>query len=83
MAANIDFFSDLPAYIKEGTAELTHGISDERRRDIETLASDADKLRQALNPDNDAGKIFVEGVHAPVYSSGFMLLHYFAKSVAK
>lgn len=83
MAANIDFFSDLPAYIKEGTAELTHGISDERRRDIETLAGDADKLRQALNPDNDAGKIFVEGVHAPVYSSGFMLLHYFAKSVAK
>ena len=31
MAANINFFSKLPAFIKEGMAELTCGIDDERK----------------------------------------------------
>lgn len=82
MAANIDFFSDLPAWLKEGTAELTHGISDERRDDLEILANNPAKLRAALNPTSDAGQVRIQGVRAPVYAAGFMLLHYFAKKVA-
>lgn len=83
MAANIDFFSDLPAWLKEGTAELTHGISDERRNDLETLAGDPNKLYNALKSHtSDAAQIHVKNVLAPVYAAGFMLLHYFAKKVA-
>lgn len=82
MAANIDFFSDLPAWLKEGTAELTHGISDERRADLEILAANPDKLHAALNPTPDAGQVRVHGVLAPVYAAGFIFLHYFAKKVA-
>ena len=83
MAANIDFFGDLPAWLKEGTAELTHGISDERRNDLETLAGDPNKLYNALKSHtSDAAQIHVKGVLAPVYAAGFMLLHYFAKKVA-
>ena len=83
MAANIDFFNDLPAWLKEGTAELTHGISDERRNDLETLAGDPNKLYNALKSHtSDAAQIHVKNVLAPVYAAGFMLLHYFAKKVA-
>ncbi|MBR1729710.1 MAG: hypothetical protein IJ728_09330 [Selenomonadaceae bacterium] len=82
MAANIDHFNDLPAYLKEGTAELTHGISDERRIDIEKLASDPVKLLQSLNSNSNADQIFVEGVNAPAYAGGYILLNYFAKTSA-
>lgn len=83
MAANIDFFSDLPAWLKEGAAELTHGISDERRQDITALANNPDKLFAALKTHTpDASQIRIDGVHAPVYAAGFMLLHYFAKKVS-
>ena len=83
MAANIDFFNELPAWLKEGTAELTHGISDERRGDLEILAGDPNKLYNALKSHtSDASQVRVKGVLAPVYAAGFMLLHYFAKKVA-
>lgn len=83
MAANIDHFNDLPAYLKEGTAEMTHGIADERRRDIETLGGDADKLLRSLIPQADANAIIVEGVNAPSYAGGFILLNYLAKQAAR
>ena len=82
MAANIDHFNDLPAYLKEGTAELTHGISDERRTDIENLAGNPDKLLSSLTPETDASRIIVNNVNAPSYAGGFILLNYFAKTVA-
>ncbi|MBR1858201.1 MAG: hypothetical protein IJ797_01725, partial [Selenomonadaceae bacterium] len=82
MAANIDHFNNLPAYFKEGTAEMTHGISDERRIDMETLAGDPNKLLASLAPHADAYQIVVDGVNAPSYAGGFMLLNYFAKRVA-
>ena len=83
MSANIDHFNDLPAYLKEGTAEMTHGISDERCIDMESLAGDANKLLQALVIEPDADKVHVAGVNAPSYAGGFMLLNYFAKVAAK
>ena len=83
MAANVDHFNDLPAYLKEGTAEMTHGISDERSTDMKILAGDSNKLLKSLDPNADANAVIVAGVNAPSYAGGFMLLNYFAKQAAK
>ena len=79
MAANVDHFNDLPAWLKEGTAEMTHGISDERGIDMEALAAAPDKFLKALTSQPDATQVIVEGVNAPSYAAGFILLNYFAK----
>ena len=83
MAANIDHFNALPAWLKEGTAEMTHGIADERRSDIEALGGDSDKLLKSVIPHSDANTVIVEGVNAPSYAGGFILLNYFAKQAAE
>ena len=75
MAANIDHFADLPPYIKEGTAELIHGIDDSRKNVIEALAQNNDDLKTALdykgkNPDEN------------VYAAGYMCLRYLAHQSA-
>lgn len=83
MAANIEFFHELPAWLKEGTAEMTHGIADERRMDLQLLASDPNKLYKALHTHTtNASSIAISGVYSPVYAGGFMLLNYFAKKVS-
>ena len=82
MAANIDHFNDLPAWLKEGTAEMTHGISDERGVDMKALANSPDKLLKALTPESDAYKVTVDGINAPSYAAGFILLNYFAKQTS-
>lgn len=83
MAANIKYFGKLPAFIKEGTAELTHGIKDDDRDDIEALADDWEKLEAVLtNFTNHADDIDVEDVSYPAYAGGYMFLQYFAKKVA-
>lgn len=40
--SNINYFSKLPKFIKEGVAELTHGIDDERTSTIFKIAYDAE-----------------------------------------
>ena len=82
MAANVDHFNDLPAWLKEGTAEMTHGISDERGIDMEALAAAPDKFLKALTSQPDATQVVVEGVNAPSYAAGFILLNYFAKQTS-
>lgn len=82
MAANIPYFNDLPAWLLEGTAELTHGIADERRGDLEVLAADWRKLEAALAQSDNAYAITIPGVYSPIYAGGFIWLHYFAKKVA-
>lgn len=83
MAANIRYFSKLPAFIKEGTADLVHGIKDDSRGSIEALAGDWKKLEAVFaNPTNHADDTEVEGVSNPAYSGGYMFLNYFAKKVA-
>ena len=82
MAANVDHFNDLPAWLKEGTAEMTHGISDERSIDMEALAAAPDKFLKALTSEPDATRVVVEGVNAPSYAAGFILLNYFAKQTS-
>lgn len=75
MAANITHFADLPKYIKEGAAELVHGIDDYRKSKIETMVTDQAKLKNALEnsetaPDDDA------------YAAGYMILRYMAHQAA-
>lgn len=73
MAANITDFDDLPKFIKEGMAELTHGIDDERYYDIKYLAGSSSALQNVLN-------MYSESSY--VYAGGYMFLHYLAKQVA-
>lgn len=80
MAANVTHFAELPGYIKEGIAELTHGIDDQRRSSIETLAGDATKLRAALS--SSVGTVRVNGVTAPTYAAGYMLMRYLARQAS-
>lgn len=81
MSANINYFVYLPTIIKEGMAELTHGIDDKRTKDIQTLAGDSSLLQQALTLDS-SGYHYVSGVNAPDYAGGYMFLHYLAKQIA-
>ncbi|MBR3623730.1 MAG: flagellinolysin [Selenomonadaceae bacterium] len=75
MAANIKNFNSLPKYIKEGTAELVHGIDDFRYSTILQYAmkNQATNVQNALaNPEN-----YESGSSA--YAIGYTLLHYMAK----
>ena len=73
MAANIDNFSSLPRYIKEGFAELTHGIDDKRYyRIIELVKSRRSDLESVFTNDSDSSDL-------DVYAAGYMLLRYLAK----
>ena len=80
MAANIAGFSKLTDSLREGTAELVHGIDDVRTDDIRGLAyaSDVDYLQTCLtNRKEDSGILYAES-----YAAGYMALRYFAKQVA-
>ena len=74
MAANIDYFGELPLYVIEGTAELTHGIDDERAYTINRLlTTDTGTLQSVLS----SGGSQSDG-EVP-YAAGYMLLRYLAK----
>ncbi|MBQ9377402.1 MAG: hypothetical protein IJU05_06360 [Schwartzia sp.] len=76
MAANITHFADLPPYIKEGTAELVHGIDDERKGVIENLATGVSSIQGALDyTGTDPGQ--------EVYAAGYIALRYLAKQAAE
>ena len=75
MAANIKNFDSLPKYVKEGMAELVHGIDDYRKSGIKNLANNTDLLKQYLE----------DSEHAPddnAYSAGYIALRYLAKQAA-
>lgn len=71
MAANVDYFNDLPTSFKEGIAELVHGIDDKRRDRIQNLATLHTSLQSALN-----------GSGTNSYAAGYMALRYLAKQAA-
>ena len=79
MRSNIDYFDHLPAFIKEGMAELTHGIDNIRTPGIMKLAGDSSLLEKTLVMETVADKVYVPGVSSPSYSGGYMFLRYFAK----
>ena len=76
MAANFDFFYELPALFTEGIAECTHGIDDQRRAYIVDLASNSAKLKSALSTKATSG------ISAINYAAGYILLRYLAKQAA-
>ena len=78
MAANIQNFAELPRFIREGAAELVHGIDDIRGNIINLLAKNPAALRAALNVNNTKGDTTVT-YSSDVYAAGYMLLRYLAK----
>ena len=75
MAANVNFFNSLPEFISEGTAELAHGIDDERGHRIFEIAYTDSRLENALAMKSGTGT-------NDAYAGGFMFLRYFAKHAA-
>ena len=75
MSANIKNFSSLPKYIKEGTAELVHGIDDFRTSTITSLAGNPTNLRNVLENSSTA-------TGSDAYAAGYMILRYLARQSA-
>ncbi|SEH26841.1 hypothetical protein [Selenomonas sp. KH1T6] len=79
MAANIDHFHNLPKFVKEGLAELVHGIDDERTSRIRKLATNSmvDYLKSMFT---------IRGTYydcgSDSYAGGYMLFRYLAKQAA-
>ena len=83
MAANITGYAYLPDCLKEGAAELVHGIDDIRTFKIKELglAAKSDTLSKALlgSLSDIADDIAYENVvPEDFYAGGYMLLRYFA-----
>lgn len=74
MAANIIYFNSLPQFIKEGMAELTHGIDDARGNVIATLAGSSSDLATALSLTNTSTGT------TNCYAGGYMFLRWLAKN---
>ena len=73
MAANINYYNSLPQFIKEGMAELTHGIDDQRTSLIRNLAGNAEELETWLAPTNtNTGQL-------KAYVAGYMFFRYLAR----
>ena len=76
MQSHIAFFNTLPEFIVEGSAELIHGIDDERGNRIFSVAASDSLLSSVL----DVSKIGTGD--ANYYAGGYMFLRYFAKQAA-
>ena len=73
MATNINWFDNLPLFIVEGMAELTHGIDDARYSSITHLASNYTDLSKAVSL---TAKSYTSDY---AYAGGYMFLRYLAK----
>ena len=75
MAANINYFNNLPNFFVEGMAELTHGIDDLRSGSIKYLVNNPSILNRVL----------VKGYNKSdyAYAGGYMFLRYLAKQSAE
>ena len=76
METNINYFNTLPQFIIEGSAELIHGIDDERGARIFGIAADASKLDTVLNVNNTSTG------QPDFYAGGYMFFRYLAKQAA-
>lgn len=75
MAAKIDNFQDMPTFITEGIAELTHGIDDTGASEIEELAANPSQLETLLNANGEPSSLD--------YAAGYIFLRYLAKQVSE
>lgn len=81
MSANISCFGKLPLYVKEGTAELTHGIDDERGGVIVDLLTNRRSTLQNVFDTGGSQNGDLFEINAP-YAAGYMLMRYLAKQGA-
>ncbi len=79
MMAKIDSFWELPEFVTEGTAELTHGIDDVRTFDAMDALSNTSNLKNALS--------FLPGFPgldtSDSYAAGYIFMRYLAKQGAE
>lgn len=76
MMAKIDSFWELPEFVTEGTAELTHGIDDVRTFDAMDALSNTSNLKNALS--------FLPGLDtSDSYAAGYIFMRYLAKQGAE
>ena len=75
MMANVNYFTQLPLFIKEGIAELTHGIDDMRRARIRALASTPESLQSSLSLS------VLNSSSANYYAAGYIFMRYLAKQL--
>ena len=81
MRANVEYYIYLPAFIKEGMADLTHGIDDGSLKDsIKTLADSPALLQEALSLSRD--RVTIPNVDSPSYVAGYIFLRYLAKQAS-
>lgn len=81
MATNIPYFADFPHFLSEGgTAELVHGIDDERRKNIIAYTQD-----KTFEPFRKSFRLESAGFNLPyeAYSCGYILMRYLAKQSAE
>ena len=74
MMTKVNNYSNLPSFITEGMAELTHGIDDVKGDALKTLAGDYKTLKNSLNLKISSGSPYI---------SGYMFLRYLAKQGAQ
>ncbi|MBQ7477697.1 MAG: hypothetical protein IJT01_02185 [Selenomonadaceae bacterium] len=81
MAANVNNFSNLPLYIKEGMAELVHGIDDERINTIKRLTQSGSysTMENLLTDYSVTNSTQYTGNGTDPYGGGYILLRYLAK----
>ena len=73
MIANIPEFGYLPAFIREGSAELVHGIDDGRKDAIvELLTTQKEELLDLMQG-------LISSTPSYEYAAGYLFLRYFAK----
>lgn len=80
MASNVNYLEEFPlAIIEGGTAELIHGIDDERRSNIIEYAKDLSKVVEFLSTQ------YIVGTQATYeeYAGGYIFMRYFLKQSAE
>jgi len=87
MAADIDYFANMPSFIKEGMAELVHGIDDFRLYGPsgfeQIVATDGyDKLKTMFEAKSNTTSAPAGTDPELHYTGGYLLLRYLAKQAA-
>ena len=76
MAPNVNYFGDMPIFLAEGgTAELIHGVDDERYEQIISCVQNPEAFEKVLD------STFTDVVRE-AYSGGYVFMRYFAKQAA-
>ena len=78
MASNVDYMGALPGWLIEGgTAELIHGVDDERHNEIIEFVKDPAKVKEVLTT-----KSIEDYAPYEMYAGGYVFMRYLAKQAA-